>query len=566
MNANPRFVDCLVSQAGLALREVKAVADAHSGEGLGLLLALIEKYPKRVDEFAQLWGDSIDVAYVSPERSLIQYDVARRLPESVARKVLAIPLYELNYVVTVATPTPHDPQLAHLLEPLLGGHVSMVFALPSQIRAALDLAYVGVDELENLLAGGQTADDHRRGFEKLGKLAREKAVKEFLRGLFLLAVRNHASDIHIEPEDENVRIRFRQDGVLQEVLRIELEALPTLVNHIKIRGDVDIAENRRPQDGRTSIEVGSRVVDVRLSFVPTIHGTKVVARLLGQNAFSAVPDLEELAFSKSVLDNVNSILASPNGIFFITGPTGSGKTTTLFSALKRLNQPGINIMTIEDPVEYRMPGLNQVQVNPEAGVTFESALRAFLRQDPNVILIGEIRDLETAKIAAQAALTGHLVMATMHTNSALQAVTRLIQIGVEPFLVAPSLIGVMAQRLVRRLCAHCKARRSLTPSEIQAYFEWDGKSDVEICRPVGCGRCNGTGFSGRMAIHEIFLIDEETRELIARKATILDIQRHALERGFQSLRYDGYKKVLRGLTTPEEVDRVMIDLDKGDQG
>jgi len=561
VSANPRFIDFLLNQAGLTTREVRGFSDAHAEDALGMLLALVEKYPKRLDEFGQLWGDSIDVAYVSPERSLIQYDVARRLPESVARKVLALPLYELNYVVTVATPTPNDPQLINLLEPLLDRHVSLVFAFPHQIRSALELAYVGADELLNLLSGERDAEDNRRGFEKLGKLAREKAVKEFLRGLFLLAVRNHASDIHIEPTDEDVRIRFRQDGVLQEVLRIELESLPTLVNHIKIRGDVDIAENRRPQDGRTSVELGNRVVDVRLSFVPTINGTKVVARLLGQNAFSSIPDLDELAFSKSVMDDLNAILAVPNGIFFITGPTGSGKTTTLFSALKRLNRSGINIMTIEDPVEYRMPGLNQVQVNPEAGVTFDGALRAFLRQDPNVILIGEIRDLETAKIAAQAALTGHLVMATMHTNSALQAVTRLIQIGVEPFLVAPSLIGVMAQRLVRRLCDHCKVRRSLTAREIRTYFEWDGETDVEFCQPMGCERCNGTGFSGRMAIHELFIIDEETRELIARKASILDIQRHAVERGFRSLRYDGFKKVLRGLTTPEEVDRVMIDLD-----
>ena len=561
MSANPQFIDLLLNQAGLAPREVRSFSDAHSEDGLGLLLALTEKYPKRLDEFGQLWGDSIDVAYVSPERSLIQYEVARRLPESVARKVLALPLYEMNYVVTVASPTPEDRQLRHLLEPLLGRHVSMVFAFPNQIRSALDLAYVGTDELVNLLSGNNDGEENRRGFEKLGKLAREKAVKEFLRGLFLLAVRNRASDIHIEPSDEDVRIRFRQDGLLQEVLRIELEALPTLVNHIKIRGDVDIAETRRPQDGRTSVELGNRVIDVRLSFVPTINGTKVVARLLGQNAFASVPDIEELAFSKSVLDNLNSILAAPNGIFFVTGPTGSGKTTTLFSALKRLNRSGINNMTIEDPVEYRIPGLNQVQVNPDAGVTFDSALRAFLRQDPNVILIGEIRDLETAKIAAQAALTGHLVMATMHTNSALQAVTRLIQIGVEPFLVAPALIGVMAQRLVRRLCDHCKVPRSLTAREIRTYFEWDGAMDVVFYQPVGCDRCNGVGFYGRMAIHELFIIDEETRELIARKASILDIQRHAVERGFQSLRYDGYKKVLRGLTTPEEVDRVMMDFD-----
>ena len=561
MSANPKFAELLSTQAGLPPREVKALAAEHSDGGMELLLAVAGKYPKRLDEWGKLWGDSIGVAYVPPERSLIQYDIVRRLPEVVARKHLALPIYEVNYVVTVATPTPDSQELMNLLEPLLDRHISLVFAFPHQVQAALDVAYVGADELSVLLSGPEDREGGRQGFDRLGELSREKAVQAFLRGLFLLAVRNQASDIHIEPSDEDVRIRFRQDGTLQEVLRIESEALPALVNHIKILADADIAESRKPQDGRISVSLANREMDVRFSCVPTIYGPKVVLRLLGQNAFSSVPDLEDLAFSKSVFDDVNSILAVPNGIFFITGPTGSGKTTTLFAALKRLNRTGINVMTVEDPVEYRLPGLNQVQVNVAAGVTFDGALRAFLRQDPNVILIGEIRDLETAKIAAQAALTGHLVMATMHTNNALQAVTRLIQIGVEPFLVAPSLIGVMAQRLVRRLCDPCKERRKLSSEEIGKYFEWDGETEVEFCRPVGCERCNGSGYSGRLAIHELFIIDEETRELIARRASILDIQKHAAAKSFKTLRYDGFKKVLRGLTTPEEVDRVMIDLE-----
>ncbi|NLG36236.1 MAG: type II/IV secretion system protein [Lentisphaerae bacterium] len=477
-----------------------------------------------------------------------------------------MPIYEMNYVATVVTDCPDNPDLVHLLEPLLDRHISLVFAFPQQIEAAIDVAYADAGELLRLLRGpgGEEAEE-THGFGQLNRMAREKAVADFTRGLFLLALHHRASDIHIEPDDESVRIRYRQDGVLREVMRLDMEVLPALVNHLKILAEADIAESRKPQDGRISYALTHRALDMRFSCVPTINGPKVVLRLLGQNAFSAVPDLEELVLARSVYDDMNTILSSPNGIFFITGPTGSGKTTTLFSALKRLNSEGINIMTVEDPVEYRLPGLNQVQVNPTAGVTFAGALRAFLRQDPNVILIGEIRDLETAKIAAQAALTGHLVMATMHTNNALQAVTRLIQIGVEPFLVAPSLIGVMAQRLVRRLCDHCKERYTLTPEEAARYFEPDDGPPVEFCRPVGCERCNGTGYSGRVAIHELFLIDEGTRELIARHASILDIQRHAAERGFPTMRYDGFKKVLRGLTTPEEVDRAMIELDPGDR-
>ncbi len=560
MGANQTFTESLGAQSWLPARDVRALRGMHQNDDMALLLALAEKFPQHLDALGKLWGDSLGVAYVAPEKTFVQNDAVRRLSREVAEERQVLPVYEMNYVVTVATATPENADLAGLLESLLDRHVSLVFAFPHQIRAALEAAYINADELSALLPGSAERKDNQ-DFGQLSQLACEKAVIEFTRKLFLFAMRKCASDIHIEPSNEKVRIRFRTDGVLQEVLCLDLAVLPALVNHIKILAGADIAESRKPQDGRISVALSGRDLDVRFSCVPTIHGQKIVLRLLGQNAFSSVPDLEDLTYAKSVYEDVNAILSSPNGIFFLTGPTGSGKSTTLFAALKRLNHGGINIMTIEDPVEYRLPGLNQVQVNTAAGVTFAGSLRAFLRQDPDVILIGEIRDLETAQVAAQAALTGHLVMATMHTNSALQAVTRLIQIGVEPFLVAPSLIGVMAQRLVRRLCDRCKERYALVPEEIERHFRWDGEMTVEICRPVGCDHCNGTGYMGRLAIHELFIIDEATRELIAHRASILEIQKHAFERGFKTLRYDGFKKVLRGLTTIEEVDRVIIELD-----
>ncbi len=556
MAANPAFLSLLASQPLLPARDVKSLADTYRDDAWGLLLALAQRFPAHLDDLGKWWADSLGVAYVPPDKSIVQPALLRPLPPSLLRQHLLLPIYEMNYVVTVATPTPDRPDLAHLLEPLLNRHISLVFAFPQQIQAALEIALADPDRLSALLS---PATPGAPDFAHLGLLAQKKAVAEFSQGLFLLALHDRASDIHIEPSDASVRIRFRQDGVLREVMRLDLDVLPPLANHLKILAEADIAESRKPQDGRISVPLANRPLDVRFSCVPTIYGPKIVLRLLGQNAFANVPDLEDLAFSKSILDGVQTILSSPNGIFFLTGPTGSGKTTTLFAALKRLNLAGVNIMTVEDPVEYRLPGLNQIQVNPLAGVTFASALRSFLRQDPNVILIGEIRDLETAQIAAQAALTGHLVMATMHTNSALQAVTRLIQIGVEPFLVAPSLIGVMAQRLVRRLCDHCKQPRLLSPAEIDRLFLWDGHTPVEVFRPVGCDRCAGSGYSGRIAIHELFVIDEATRELIARQSSILDIQKHAASRGFQTLRYDGCKKVLRGLTTFEEVDRAAFD-------
>lgn len=558
MGDNPTFTEALKTKAWLPARDLKLLHDLHQHDAMALLLALAQKFPAHLDTLGQLWGNSLGVAYVAPDKTFVQYDLLTRLSREVVEERQILPIYEMNYVVTVATATPLDKDLAGLLESLLNRHISLVFAFPHQIRAALEGAYVSAEELSALLPGtGNNTEGS--GIDQLNQLASENAVIEFTRKLFLLAVRQRASDIHIEAGQNDFRVRFRLDGILQEVLRLPLAMLPAVVNHLKILADVDIAESRKPQDGRISMALSRRELDVRFSCVPTIYGQKIVLRLLGQNAFADVPKIEDLCFAKSVYDDIQTILGAANGILFMTGPTGSGKTTTLFAALERLNHSGINIMTIEDPVEYRLPGLNQVQVNPAAGVTFAGSLRAFLRQDPDVILIGEIRDLDTAKIAAQAALTGHLVMATMHTNSALQAVTRLIQIGVEPFLVAPSLIGVMAQRLVRRLCDHCKQRYTLTPGEMDRYFNWDGETGVEICRPKGCDRCNGTGYSGRLAIHELFIIDEATREMIARSASILDIQQHAYERGFKSLRYDGFKKVLRGLTTIEEVDRVMME-------
>lgn len=563
MPSDNAFLEALSQLRWLPRRELNPLLHTYREDALGLACALAKKFPQHIDSIGKCWGDSINVAYVSPTKSLVQYDVVRRIPRSLAESLGVLPIYEMNYVITVASATPQDIHVQHELQDRLGTHVSMVFSFPHQIQSVLEIAYMDVDELAAILSIDDSSGDERMVFGQLGKLADERAVIQFTRGLLLLAVRNRASDIHIEPSDEEVRIRFRQDGILQEVLRVDMETLAPLVNHIKILAGVDIAESRRPQDGRISVPIGGRDLDIRFSCIPTVNGSKVVLRLLGQNAFAAVPDLEELNFSKQVLSDVVKILSAPNGIFFITGPTGSGKTTTLFAGLKKLNQTGINIVTVEDPVEYRMPGLNQMQVDPSVNVSFASALRAFLRQDPDVILVGEIRDQETAKIAAQAALTGHLVMATMHTNSALQAITRLIQIGVEPFLVAPSLIGVMAQRLVRRLCDHCKKRRVLEREEIEKYFIWDGETEVAFYQPVGCDRCNGTGYSGRIAIHEMYVIDEDTRELIAKHASILDISRHAYESGFQPLRYDGFKKVLRGLTTAEEIDRVMIDFEVG---
>ena len=553
---NPRFMKLAVENHLISASERDSLSARFEGNDFAIMLFLIEQRPNVESTIAKLWGDSIGLAYTDPTKTILESELVSKLPGNYGRENNIIPMYAMENVVTVAMADPLNETLQRDIEAYLDALVSPVFALPSHIGAALEIANVSLRVLKDQLSG-KLASAAQEG-AKIGRLAEKQSMAEFVRGLFLLALKEHASDIHIEPRETGVSIRLRIDGALQEYLVLPMALFPSLSNVIKIMAEVDIGERRRPQDGRITMKLSDRDLEFRFSCVPTIYGEKIVLRLLGQNQFTAVPGLNELSFSKPVLEGIRQIIESPNGVFFVTGPTGSGKTTTLYAALNALNQQDVNIMTIEDPVEYRLSGINQVQVNAAAGVTFATALRSFLRQDPDIILVGEIRDLETATIASQAALTGHLVLTTMHTNNALQAVTRLIQIGVEPFLVAPSIIGVMAQRLVRRLCDVCKEKYELSPEEIEKYFIWDGKTPVSFYRKKGCQECNHSGYSGRIAIHELFIIDDEMRGYIARNASILDIQKYAHEAGFSTMRYDGLKKVIMGLTTFEEVNHVMF--------
>jgi type IV pilus assembly protein PilB len=485
------------------------------------------------------------------------------LPQRFARKHKIILIYQFGDAITAAMQDPGNSLVVEEVERITKRKISPVFAFPEEIEEAIDIQYQSTDsviqlsdkiDLDKLMESSKEVS-----LEELQRIAGDEAVIEFTRSLLMLGIKERASDIHIEPGEESIRVRYRIDGVLQERLTLDKSLLAPLVSRIKVIAGVNIVEKRRPQDGRITLSLPKRSLDLRFSTVPTIYGEKIVLRILGQTQMRDVPDLRVLEFSTAVLSKLERVIDTPNGVFFVTGPTGSGKTTTLYAVLNHLNTPGINIMTIEDPVEYRLPGINQIQVNPAIDLDFASALRSFLRQDPDVILVGEIRDVESARIAAQAALTGHLVMSTMHTNNALQAVTRLIEVGVEPFLVAPSIIGVMAQRLVRRICDHCKEARTLTPQEIEElFYNWDGKREVLFYEGKGCPQCNHTGYFGRLAIHEIFIINDEVRELIAKGASILTIQECAKRYGFMNMRYDGIKKVLRGLTTIEEVDRVTV--------
>jgi len=559
---NSKFIDMLVSSGIISEEESRSLLNEFKGDAFSVLMHSVRRGLAKRTELGMLWGDSIGFPYIDLGKTLFQNEVVEILPEKFARKNKIIFVFQFGDAISAATSNPADSIVLKEAEMVAGRPISPVFSFPEEIKDAIEIHYRSNDSVKELSGKIDidilTGESKEVSLERLQQISGDHAVIEFVREVLLLGIKERASDIHIEPSEESVRVRFRIDGVLQERFKLRKPLLEPVVARLKVLANANIIERRRPQDGRITLPLSNGSIDFRFSVVPTVYGEKAVLRILGQVETGGAPDLSELGFSGFILSKLKRVINTPNGVFFVTGPTGSGKTTTLFAVLKQINKPGVNIMTIEDPIEYRLPGINQVQTNAAIDLNFASALRAFLRQDPDVILVGEIRDIESAKIAAQAALTGHLVMSTIHTNNALQAITRLIQIGVEPFLVAPSIIGVMAQRLVRKICDDCKESYPLSPKEIEKLFIWDGKRKVSFYKGKGCSRCNYTGYFGRLAIYEIFIINEEVRALIAKASSILEIQESAKKHGFQTMRYDGLKKVLRGLTTIEEVNRVTI--------
>lgn len=556
--SNPGFIDDIRSKND----ELATLVDRCIGvepDHYHVLLQVIQSRILPYDKTCKIWSDNLGIAWVDLKSTLFQPDVVDLLPRETAIEVGAIPLYQMGDVVTVAMVDPKSVQLVDRLAKNIGHKISPVFALMDEIRDAVEVQYHSVEELENLYADMELVSSSLgKEISKadLEKTSGKKAIIEFARGLLLLAVKENASDIHIEPYEYHVHVRFRIDGVLNHRFTFASDVLAPLLSRYKVMGKMNITERRRPQGGRIVLNFKTKTINLRVSTVPTVYGEKMVLRILGQILKKNIPILESLHLSKKIYTWAKELIYNPNGSFFITGPTGSGKTTTLFSALQKINTPEKNIMTIEDPVEYRLPGINQVQVEHEIGVNFPSVLRAFLRQDPDIILIGEIRDLETAQIATQASLTGHLVFATLHTNDAIQAVTRLVEIGVDPFLVGPSLIGVMSQRLVRCLCENCKESYVLDEAQMDHLFEHDGSQSLMLYRAKGCQRCRFTGFNGRLAIHEMIMVSNELRVLVTENAPVEKLRKTARESGYMSMHYDGIKKAIRGLTSLEEVERV----------
>ncbi|HOI55337.1 MAG TPA: GspE/PulE family protein, partial [Phycisphaerae bacterium] len=438
--------------------------------------------------------------------------------------------------------------------------VRTVVACRSEIAAVLDEFDRGETamQVEELISGVEDNDVEVVETESdelpdLEKVAGESPIIRLANYIISDAVKQGASDIHIEPSETNLRVRYRIDGSLFETMKPPVSMHAALISRIKIMANLDISERRLPQDGRIRAMVRGGVVDLRVSTLPTTAGEKCVIRILDNGSITI--GLERLGFSPDNLAMFRGQIAQPHGIILVTGPTGSGKTTTLYSALQELKSDSINISTVEDPVEYRLGFVNQVQVIDRIGMTFAAALRSLLRQDPDVIMVGEIRDGETAKISVQAALTGHLVLSTLHTNDAPSSITRLINIGIEPYLIAASLNAVVAQRLVRRICKHCAAEYA--PSdELKQFLEIQGLSDQQLMRGAGCPKCRNTGYSGRVALYEMLLMDDTVRDLVTSNPSVTELRRLLRERGMVTLREDGFEKMRQGHTTIEEVLRV----------
>jgi type IV pilus assembly protein PilB len=477
------------------------------------------------------------------------------VPAAVCRRHTALPISLADGVLKVAMSNPGNVVAVDDFRTLTTMQVIPVVAAHDDVLVAIDRYCRADSELENLQGTLEEAEADIDLADVGEVIADDAPIVRFVNLLITQAIQDRASDIHIEPAEKDMRIRYRIDGVLHEMQRAAKSIQNGVISRLKIMADIDIAERRKPQDGRLSVTHQGRKIDLRVATLPTVWGEKVVMRVLDNT--TAAMDLEDLGIRPANYTSYEKSFTKPYGMILVTGPTGSGKSTTLYATLNQIARPEVNVITVEDPVEYRIPGINQVQVNPKAGLTFASALRSILRADPDVVLVGEIRDQETAQIAIEAALTGHLVLSTLHTNDAPSAITRLIEMEIEPFLVGSAIDCVVAQRLARRLCLKCREEYEAIPAEIERFEPGHVGPMPMLFRAAGCSACSNTGYRGRLALHEIMPVSEEIERLAVTRASSVEIQRTAEGQGMETLIKDGWAKVRDGLTTTEELLRVV---------
>ncbi len=555
MTANDDYIIEILRDTGLVTKPQIERARAELMKHGGIVPALIAQGALTQEDVTRALATHNSMEFVDMSQMVISPDVIAHIPQEVARRYRVIPIAQTEASLLVAVDDPLNFDTFDAVGHLLKREVEFVCSTPDQIKTAL-LKYYGTADDAAAQLEGQLGDDIQIG-EHAAEVAEgeggDAPIIKMVTMLLLEAYKLKASDIHLEPMEKRFRVRFRMDGVLHEMQNPPKKLQSAIISRLKIMtGSMSIAEKRLPQDGRIQIKIGKKSIDLRVSTVPTTHGESIVMRILDKSSLSL--GLPELGFLSDDQETFEQLIALPDGILLVTGPTGSGKTTTLYACLNYINKPDRKIITVEDPCEYQMNGINQVQVNVDIGMTFPVVLRSMLRQAPNIIMIGEIRDADTANIAINASLTGHLVFSTLHTNDAPAAVARLVDIGVPPFLVSSSVRAVVAQRLVRKLCNNCKQPHELTDSEIVSLgIDRSQLGEALIMRPVGCEKCRHVGYKGRMGIFEIFVITDDVRHMINEKASTLQLRKRARELGMRTLREDGVRKVLAGTTTAEEV-------------
>jgi type IV pilus assembly protein PilB len=563
VQANDDYVLKVLEEIGLVSRTQIAQARTKLNGAPSVVDVLVRDGVVSADDVSRSLAAQAQMHWIDLSAVVIPPEIISQISAADARRFKVIPVTFGESGLVLAIGDPLDVDTIDSLNFLLQRDLELVCTSPEKIRQALIKYYGTAEEAADVLQH-KIGDEVDLGLE-IGDGNQAVAVDEadapIIRLVSMLIIEAHklgASDIHLEPLDKKFRVRFRIDGVLQEMQAPPKRLQSAIISRLKIMtGSMSIAEKRLPQDGRIQVKIKKKPIDLRVSTIPTNHGESIVMRVLDKS--SLLLGLPELGFLSDDQEKFERLLRSPDGILLVTGPTGSGKTSTLYACLNYINKPDRKIITVEEPVEYQMTGINQVQVNTEVGMTFPIALRSILRQAPNIIMVGEIRDLETASIATNASLTGHLVFSTLHTNDAPSAIARLVDIGVQPFLVASSVRAIMAQRLVRRLCTHCKHPDDLSETEMRALrIEPSQIKDSQVMKAPGCDHCRHTGYRGRMGIFEIFIIDDEVRHMINKRTSTFLLRQRARALGMRTLREDGVRKVLSGLTSADEVISVTI--------
>ena len=552
------FGDLLVAQGLIQPEQLERAVAAQQAGGKSLGRVLIEMGAMTEAGLVAGLARHLGLEFVDLAERQIDPNASAAVPEALCRRYGVLPIgFDPAGTLIVATSDPSNVLALDDVRSASGRQVRPVVATRADVMSAIDRVTRMSDSVEDL-GDTMVGEDDMGELAMLQEIVDDAPIVRFVNTVINGAVADRASDIHIEPGEDAVRVRYRVDGVLHEITSQPRRAHAGIVSRLKIMAELDIAERRLPQDGRISLRSGGRAIDLRVSTLPTVYGEKLVMRILDKS--SILLELSDLGFVEANYARYERSFRKPYGMILVTGPTGSGKSTTLYATLNAINNPDRNIVTVEDPVEYRLPGINQVQINSKAGLTFAGALRSILRQDPDVVLVGEMRDHETAQMGMEAALTGHLVLSTLHTNDAPSAVTRLTEMGIDPFLVGSAVDVVLAQRLARRLCGRCKVAHQPTQSELLAagLVLDEGEPMPTLHRPGGCGHCGRTGYRGRLAIHEVMAVTEDIERLIVDRASTDDITRTARSQGMHSLREDGLAKVLLGETTLEEIARVIV--------